>query len=397
MDRALRRSRGSRASRRSLLDAAKEHDRTWMWILGISLSLAVLAIIIYLVFAARRKRRDREELEQQRQNNNGGGGGGMGGQQDAYDQQAELRAREAAFMQAQQQRRVTFAQDASQQVSSQRQGQMGGGMVGATGVTGFGGDASTRSAVPRVLGDFSHQAPVVLQNANQQDRMAYGGGDDSRYDAPASGKNLGGGNRNSGGYGDEQAPPRPTPSAAGNSAMAAPSLDGDPIGGFDYYGGSGGAGFGVGASPMQFVSLGDDTQHKLDSSRGVALNGDDALSPPKAASASAASSSSSIREIPDMKTWERMCENEKFKGVLMIYSDNCSHCVDLKPRFEEASRAVSQIIPFYRMNSQAAMPMLMRLGIQGVPWLGAFRGDSFSPYQGDRSTNDIIQFARVSA
>lgn len=392
LDRGLRSRRGSRASRRSLMIAAKEHDRTWMWILGISLTIAVVAIVVYLVFAARRRKRDREELAaREAQGNNRDQGG-------AYDQSDVLRAREAAFAEAQR-RRVTFAGDTAQGQAQQRQqpfggqGGMMGGVVGATGVTGFAGDASSRSAVPRVIGDFSHQAPVLLQSGEQQNRTARGqyGGDmiDARYDSPSGG--TGTGQRNSGGFGGEQAPPRPVPSAAGNAA-----LDGDPLGGFDYYGGSGGAGFGVGGSPMQFVSLGDDTQHKLDATNGVALHGDDPLSPPKPASAQAATASA-VREIPDMKSWERMCENEKFKGMLMVYSDNCGHCVDLKPKYEEAARVVSQIMPFYRMNAQAAMPMLQRLGVQGVPWVSAFRGDSFSAYNGDRSLNDIIQFARMSA
>ena len=277
-------------------------------------------------------------------------------------------------------------------------------MIGAMGVTGSGQwPAASRSAVPRVIGDFSHDAPVMLQNGEQQNRspgvmLNTNIGGNERYDPPGenSGGGGGGGGRRGGG-GDVS---RPAQSTSSNGRAA--DLGGDPMSGFDYYGGSGGSGMGVGASPMQFVTLGNDTQRGLNASLGASLNDNDSENGGGGGgggqnSQQQAAQSAAVREISDMSVWEKMTNHDKFKGVLMVYSDNCGHCVTTKPEFEAAARQLSSVVPFYRMNSQAAMPMLQRLGIQGVPWLAAFRGDSYSAYDGDRSANAIVQWARMSA
>jgi thiol-disulfide isomerase/thioredoxin len=384
LDRGITGRRGSRGSRKSYEAAAKAYDRTWLWVLGVSLSLAVIVIIIYVVISKRRKAKNEErEAAQARQAQDPRNGGGDGGDNGAASYEARRAAweRQQQAMAAQQQRQVRFADDASSAVGSMR---------GATGVTGYGGNASQRSAVPRVIGDFSNQAPVVLQNGDNQNRSNNGkyGGDGIVAETARGADML------QSRYNPQQAPPQQQRTQAPPPAAAS---DGDPLGGMGFYGGSGGAGMGVGASPMQFVSLGDDTQQQLNASLGASLN-DDGMTPQNASSGGAAPSvSSAVREIADMATWEKFCGQERFKGVLMVYSDNCGHCVTLKPVYEEAARALSNVMPFYRMNSQAAMPMLQRLGVQGVPFVAAFRGDSFSQYQGNRTLNDLVQWARVSA
>jgi len=92
--------------------------------------------------------------------------------------------------------------------------------------------------------------------------------------------------------------------------------------------------------------------------------------------------------------------NNKITSFIWFYAPWCGFCTRIIPTMEEVGRAMKQYsdkVKIYMINGDNKQEIMSSFNIRGFPTLNAYHGQSGvpTPYTGDRSSSDIINFLKL--
>jgi thioredoxin 1 len=99
-----------------------------------------------------------------------------------------------------------------------------------------------------------------------------------------------------------------------------------------------------------------------------------------------------------MQNWDEAAFNKhvlqsKMPALVAFTSQNCGHCVRLKPAYEEAAKNAKIVLAMVERSGAGNLPG--KYNVKGFPTIILFNGgEAVKEYQGDRSVQSLVDFAK---
>lgn len=82
--------------------------------------------------------------------------------------------------------------------------------------------------------------------------------------------------------------------------------------------------------------------------------------------------------------------------ILWFFSETCGHCTRMEPAWREFAKKCPAYIELKKINTAENQQMAREYGVSGVPYIVKVIGVTKTVYEGNRSAQDLYDFATAT-